>query len=247
MLKFDKKSILPDALTKEEPTHIKINGKDVAKIAMNKRILPEGYNMVEYLESTGTQYINTNIRTFYKSHINLGFQITNYDDSTKTICGMFNTVRLYIGAIRQFNVTSRYNATWLYYENPPIIGKDYNVEWDYDGKQCTMSCNNIVNTSKESLSSTNDIPIYLFALNEKSTASQHSYARIKYFKMNTSISSIDLIPAIDPNGRPCMYDLVTQQPFYNSGTGEFLTGPVVPQREIVWTQTSTANLLVDEE
>lgn len=30
-----------------------------------------------------------------------------------------------------------------------------------------------------------------------------------------------LIPAIDPTGTPCMFDLITRKPFYNSGTGDF--------------------------
>ena len=31
----------------------------------------------------------------------------------------------------------------------------------------------------------------------------------------------DYIPAIDTFGKPCMYDAVTKQPFYNLGKGDF--------------------------
>lgn len=31
-----------------------------------------------------------------------------------------------------------------------------------------------------------------------------------------------LRPALDPNGRPCMYDFVSKRPFYNDGAGEFI-------------------------
>lgn len=31
-----------------------------------------------------------------------------------------------------------------------------------------------------------------------------------------------LIPALDPTGAPCMFDIVSLTPFYNSGTGDFL-------------------------
>ena len=30
------------------------------------------------------------------------------------------------------------------------------------------------------------------------------------------------IPALDPTGAPCMFDLVAREPFYNSGTGDFI-------------------------
>ena len=33
---------------------------------------------------------------------------------------------------------------------------------------------------------------------------------------------MNLIPAINPNGIPCMYDTVSKQTFYNAGTGNFL-------------------------
>ena len=33
---------------------------------------------------------------------------------------------------------------------------------------------------------------------------------------------MNLIPALDRNGTPCMYDTVSKQTFYNEGTGEFL-------------------------
>lgn len=35
---------------------------------------------------------------------------------------------------------------------------------------------------------------------------------------------IDLVPCLDNTGTPCMFDLVTRKPFYNSGTGEFIVG-----------------------
>ncbi len=35
------------------------------------------------------------------------------------------------------------------------------------------------------------------------------------------------IPVLDPDGVPCMYDRVTDTCFYNSGTGDFIAGPVI--------------------
>ena len=32
----------------------------------------------------------------------------------------------------------------------------------------------------------------------------------------------NMIPALDTNGKPCMYDTISKQIFYNQGTGEFL-------------------------
>ena len=47
--------------------------------------------------------------------------------------------------------------------------------------------------------------------------------RKKYFKFwINGILTRNLIPCLDPTGTPCMFDTVTQKPFYNSGTGDFL-------------------------
>ena len=34
----------------------------------------------------------------------------------------------------------------------------------------------------------------------------------------------NFVPALDTTNKPCLYDTVSKQPFYNHGTGEFLYG-----------------------
>ena len=47
--------------------------------------------------------------------------------------------------------------------------------------------------------------------------------RIKRFYITRDGAyTLNLIPALDRNGTPCMYDTVSKQTFYNAGTGEFL-------------------------
>ena len=47
----------------------------------------------------------------------------------------------------------------------------------------------------------------------------------KHYRGNKLINY--LIPCLDTNNTPCMYDTVTGQTFYNQGTGEFIAGPIV--------------------
>ena len=81
-----------------------------------------------------------------------------------------------------------------------------------------------ITTTVKAASYSNE-PIALFNLYGKSSGPS---VRIMYslIKENDIIIQ-NLIPAIDSNGNPCMYDTVSQQTFYNQGTGEFITGPVV--------------------
>jgi hypothetical protein len=52
--------------------------------------------------------------------------------------------------------------------------------------------------------------------------------RIYSFKANyDGIPAADYIPCLDPNNKPCMFDIITQQPFYNQGTGEDFTYGII--------------------
>ena len=47
--------------------------------------------------------------------------------------------------------------------------------------------------------------------------------RIKRFYITRDGAyTLNLIPALDRNGTPCMYDTVSKKTFYNERTGEFL-------------------------
>lgn len=52
-------------------------------------------------------------------------------------------------------------------------------------------------------------------------------ARAKIFDGKNKIR--DFVPAIDTDGTPCMFDLVSKQPFKNIGTGQFIAGCTLAQ------------------
>lgn len=68
-------------------------------------------------------------------------------------------------------------------------------------------------------------PICFFGTEARGTRYYLGYEKIKSFKMSnwkTGEILYDFIPCLDNNNKPCMYDLVSQKSFYNSGTNEFL-------------------------
>ena len=60
--------------------------------------------------------------------------------------------------------------------------------------------------------------VYIFGTNR---AYERRYFKGKIYRFLVE-GQIDLIPALDRNGTPCMYDTVSKQIFYNAGTGKFL-------------------------
>lgn len=52
-------------------------------------------------------------------------------------------------------------------------------------------------------------------------------ARIYYVQIYSDTTLVrDFIPVLDLSGVPCMYDRVTKEYFYNQGTGQFIAGPI---------------------
>ena len=56
----------------------------------------------------------------------------------------------------------------------------------------------------------------------------YSSVRMYNFKIyDNDVLVRDMIPVLDPTGTPCMYDKVEGKFYYNSGTGDFIAGPVI--------------------
>jgi hypothetical protein len=71
------------------------------------------------------------------------------------------------------------------------------------------------------------ISALLFAMQTPSSIdSRYFHGRIHSFSIHENENlKINFIPCLDSTGTPCMFDTVTQKPFYNNGTGDFLYPP----------------------
>lgn len=59
----------------------------------------------------------------------------------------------------------------------------------------------------------------------KDSTSNKWNGKKKYFKVEVNEAPYcDMVPSIDSNGVPCLFDKVSKTPFYNSGTGSFIAG-----------------------
>jgi hypothetical protein len=70
-----------------------------------------------------------------------------------------------------------------------------------------------------------DIPLYVFGVNKYNTAVPESSIRMYSFKIYDGDTLVrDYIPAFDDNRVACLYDKVSETYFYNAGTGTFTAG-----------------------
>lgn len=185
-------------------------------------VSPFDYTPVEYLESTGAQFIYTNI-----------FPDNTYTFDTKISVSDDNYNCIYWG-VRSEGTYSSNNSQCYLNSNPSSLSGGYlrlittattnpdnwnsgvipqkDVAYDFTGITT-------VSTMKKMI-----FPLILFGLNDKGTVNT-SVGRCRIYKFVARSNGkvvADLIPVLDKYSRPCMYDKVSGKFLYNQGEGEFL-------------------------
>lgn len=183
-------------------------------------LLPSGYIECEYLESTGTQYINTGLTINQNSKIVSDLAITRFTGNNYYMGTRLPNV---FGCSNTGNGLSRFainvNGTFDTYINVSTNTK-YNIMIDLKNKNATSNGSTIPLPNYTTFSSEN---LFIFAYNGSGTATAYSYMRYYNFVVYDNDTLVQyLVPCLDNNGVPCMYDLVGKQAYYNQGEGEFL-------------------------
>lgn len=188
---------------------------------------PQKIRRVEYIESTGTQYIDTGILMDENTTVEVDFAMTQNRSTDNPVFGSFNNPYGLVfggrsGNIFRFAYGSGWNGNTAPFdmERHIAIGNSENKECLLDGNVLATETN-ITNGLN---SATN---IHLFHFYGGST-NYYGYARIfssKIYKNGKLVQ--ELIPCLDIDGIYCMYDKITKKYFYKSGTGEFKGGGVI--------------------
>lgn len=202
--------------------------------------LPSEYKRLEYLESTGEQYIDTEVNI----------------NGTSGVLGLFEPVgatpnnwAISAGAYKSyaFSPLIRYrdNVGFQYKNSAHYPLKD--GTWVTSGAQagnlgyklrekCQVALNwlndhqwslkfntgRVVYSALPNMSGLNNT-LYLFARHYENGAAERERVRIYKIQLSQGEQGTNtFIPALDPTGAPCMFDLVAREPFYNSGTGDFI-------------------------
>lgn len=191
--------------------------------------LPAGFTGLAYLESTGSQYMVTDFIPTNESGIYLDCQMLVNQDVIP--CGCRNSspeyTRFYAIRPPLLANSGKYLAgygwgAWVTIAAPEGYYQDRTyLNWRNNRlAQCRAG-----NHSLQNLSFTPIYPAYIFAANVKSVPSHLFIGKIwrVAFSQQTCIVH-DYVPAIMPDGTPCMYDTVERMPLVNSGGGEFICG-----------------------
>ena len=207
-----------------------LGGQEVKRAYLGSQLvfdtggLPSGYTALKYIQSSGTQYINT------------GFAPNN---NTRTVADFkFESVSsnaAIFGARVSFD-----DRTYQFWVVSGKYRSDYNTTYDQIWQNVNALTRNTVDKDKEtttvageSKSYTNSpfsvgYSMYLFASNEKGTAMYQSKALLYSCKIYDNGTLVrDFIPCKNPSGAVGLYDMVGRTFYGNAGTGAFTAGPAV--------------------
>lgn len=180
----------------------------------------------EYLESTGTQYIDTGIIPNQDTSIEMAMSFNSLSATECLWCARNDYAVNTFSSYREDGVwRTDYNNTSNPFKNLTLTtNKKYIFKQD---KNSTYADGELLKTVAKSEFTCPDA-LTLFVSWKNNQSSQVAYFgkfKMYYCKIWQNDEIVrDFVPAIDSNGTPCLYDKVTKQYFYNKGSGEFIYG-----------------------
>ena len=184
--------------------------------------LPSGYKRLEYIQSSGTQKIDTGFKPNNNTKITADAEYISSDGTYPALFGARNR------GSQQF---------WLFWGGRAFISRyntsDITVEATLtDRHQFTLNKNvlSIDGSSATGATATfqSNYNAYLFSVNASGTTSYYCKARLYSCQIyDNDVLVRDFVPCINASGEVGLYDLVGKQFYGNAGTGTFKAGPVI--------------------
>lgn len=189
--------------------------------------LPDGYTELEYIQSSGTQYIDTGVKIGSTGKVVMDVEITTAPSSQFFVFG---------ASISGDN--ERYGVTYIpaqnFWRNVHSTGTDSMVNFPTtlpavgrhkiikDGNKCTIDGEEM-NAQQRTFTST--VSLYMLARNQAGTAKSIASAKVYSFRLyQNNVVVRDFIPCRNADNIVGMYDIVEGKFYKNSGTGEFMAG-----------------------
>ena len=210
----------------------------------NTRRLPKGYILVNYLQSTGQQTIDTGWRSVgLKYRLECVFEMAQSNAGVSLFGARSNTPSVTRSGSYYFGTADRpssyigttTNQWTLPAATPLIVGTEYFLSFEANelgGRTFRRQLRgddgiiNLDNSTTFTGSTITQDGHHIFGAITAGVAGERGYFKVKSFKaFDEDVISRDMVPCLDNTGKPCMYCFVTKQTFYNSsGSANFLYG-----------------------
>lgn len=182
------------------------------------------YVELEYLQGTGTQYIDTLFTANSYTGIKVKVQLDSINNYETVVFGGINQYSFEFFVWDQ-KPSFCYGGTFEY--GPIVKNGDFlEINWNKNRIEYTINDSGYYYMLFNATDFADEGSLYLFEL-QRSSTNRAGKMKIYYFQIYDNGNLIrDFIPVLDSYGVPCMYDRVTNKFFYNQGTGQFIAGPI---------------------
>lgn len=190
--------------------------------------LPSGYTELEYIESSGTQYIKTGFKPNNNTRLVMDEQITAHPASTSQYLfgARTDSYTVNFGLLLKSLFRSDYGESKVdsMYKTPLkrlTVDKNKNV--------CTLTDEIVTSEMKNAVSTfQSNYELYLFASNDGGTADYNAKMRLYSCQIYDNGTLVrDFVPCRNSSNEIGLYDFVNGRFYGNAGNGVFTAGNVV--------------------
>ena len=194
--------------------------------------LPLQYQEVEYLESTGEQFIDTGVNTTEMNCCKIKFKGNSFAGVMCGVLGGTNGRTLGFSTQNDGCLSFRYATVSGTFYHRIQLSDTYEVIASFKNRNFSLNVDNVTVFSDIGSYNIETLNLYLFARNNNLTANAFVSAKIYYVKFyNDNIMVREFAPCYrKADNKPGLYDLVNGVFYTNSNssaTSDFITGPIV--------------------
>ena len=198
--------------------------------------LPSGYKKLEYIEGTGTQYIDTGVSAPSGVAIFCEVTLIGYIDTLNSIFGAVDAEPPYY---RDYFAAHKDNGAWelgaygYSHFGIPTLGEKLRIDCCTISGAISCTINGVsqsVDTTIGGNGARSSLPIYLFAMNFSGGLNA---AKMKLYNFKIYLDSSkenlvrDFVPCKNTSGIVGLWDNVGGKFYQNAGSGAFVSGPEI--------------------
>lgn len=205
--------------------------------------LPEGYTELAWIESSGTQYVDTGFKPDQNTRVVMDAQSVVAGaiywgcraSSSSTDSKAFVVLGLSAGGVRSDYFGSTKSLTGVVATSRITLDQNKNA--------FTAGGSSATHTATTNASS---LDLYLCAINQAGSATTISGKGIRIYSCQVYDNGTlirDYVPCINPDGVVGLFDVVNKKFYGNAGTGVFVAGPVPGSYNPVFSDNSWSEII----
>lgn len=224
---LDALDYLADRVTQFGYRKPEIKRPNITEVVPGTSRLPEGYTELEYIQSSGTEHVDTSVKLTNTSRVVMDADLLDY--ATNAYGNSFFGARSASNANAFLLLCARASAeTWTFmFGSASVTGTATRLgrhKIEVNGNVCTIDGVTITGTAANF---TCDHNCYLFTDNKEGSANTVNNSRLKLYSCQIYDNGTlirDYVPCLNPSNEVGLYDIVNGEFYGNAGTGAFTAG-----------------------